>query len=278
LLFLIPVWGEKYISVMLEGLLLSLLSPNNFPILSNERKSVLCIISNTRGINLINDCLEIKKCQEYLDVRIINGEFLIDGNKYSSMTRLYLLGLSSIKLDEINNVIFMTPDMFCSDGTILRILDYLKNGVKYMFVLGLRVVKADFLSKLQSTLNINLNYGKRSKILELVSNRDKNNKIINDYNVLTQIVLSSLHPITKSLNVIGKFFNNKNPSHLYWIGEGALIAHGFHWHPLLVSYSNHSINRLVEKFQNIVDENKDTIVLVLIGISILLFLSIFFVE
>jgi hypothetical protein len=32
--------------------------------------------------------------------------------------------------------------------------------------------------------------------------------------------------------------------------------------------------QLVEKFQNIVDENKDTIVLVLIGISILLFFNL----
>lgn len=223
---MVPVWGEKYISVMLKSLLPSLLTPRNFPILSKEQKSTLCVITNDKSQILIKDHEIIEKCKEFLNVIIVTGDDLIDENKYSSMTRLYLLGLSIVELEDRNHIIYLTPDIFFSDGAILNILQYLDNGIKKVFVIGLRVVKDEFLLKLQRTTS---------------------NTIENDTHTLTQLALSSLHPVSQSLNVVSKRFNNAWPSHLYWIGEDVLIAHGFHWHPLMMYHSRLSIKRLIKK-------------------------------
>jgi hypothetical protein len=201
LVFLVPVWGRSYVQVMIEGLLPSLLTPRNFPLLCQHRRSALKIISNSEGEMLARDIEVIDKCREFLDVDFVVDDNTIDSNKYASMSRMYLHGLSTLNKEnrlskEDNFIVYLTPDMFCSDGTIETLLECSKSSFKKVMVLGIRVIKDKFLSGIK-----NYSPGDSSNSLDF----------------LIQLMLSTLHPISEALNVNARTFNNQWPSHLYWI-------------------------------------------------------------
>lgn len=231
LAFLVPVWGKDYVSLMLNCLLPSLLTANNLPTLSQHKRSVLVISTTIEGKELAQDSKVIQRCQEFLDIRFTLGDQYVDENKYSSMTRLYMLGLSSLNSGNNINVVYLTPDMFCSDGTVISLLRYLRQGKKMIMVLGPRVVKDTFLKSIQPYLS---------------DHSDCND--LGNTNFLTKLILAHLHPLSKTMNVLGNDFNYDWPSALFWIEENIIIAHGFHLHPFLICQDKDSIRDCSKSF------------------------------
>lgn len=232
LIFLVPVWGTSYTSLMLEGVLPSLLMSENFPILPQENRSILRIITTSEDADIAKKSSIISECEKFLNVEFVLGDALIDNDKYKSMSRLYMLGCSLER--EYHNFVYLTPDMFCSNGTVSSLLKYIKANVKVIMILGFRVVKDSFLSA----------------ILKHLYN-DSGNKV--DLNTFISLALSNLHPMSIDLNVLREKFNNTYPSHLYWIDHKVMVAHGFHLHPIMAYHKGHSKDEL--QFKTIDDSN-----------------------
>ena len=219
LIFLVPVWGTSYTSLMLEGVLPSLLMSENFPILPQENRSILRIITTSEDADIAKKSSIISECKKFLKVEFILGDELIDNDKYKSMSRLYMLGSSLER--EYNNFVYLTPDMFCSNGVVASLLKYIEEDVKVLMLLGFRVIKSSFLSEIQ---------------------KYRQNGLVNifDLNTFISLALSNIHPMSSDLNVLGDKFNNVYPSHLYWMNDKALVARGFHLHPIMVYHSGYS--------------------------------------
>ena len=63
LIFLVPVWGTSYTSLMLEGVLPSLLMSENFPILPQENRSILRIITTSEDADIAKkSSIILSKC------------------------------------------------------------------------------------------------------------------------------------------------------------------------------------------------------------------------
>jgi hypothetical protein len=218
---------------MLEGLLPSLLMPKNFPILPQQDRSLLRIITTTEDADVAKNSPKLQKCREFLDVEFVLGDHLIDhDNKYLSMSRLYQLGFS---LQGDHYFVYLTPDIFLPNGIVSRLLDYTEKRVKALLVFGIRVVKSRFLP-------------------DIIEHLDANNNAV-DTQTLVKKILSNLHPLSHNFDVLKDRFNNQWPSHLYWIGKESLIAHGFHLHPLMVFQSKSS--PLAEGSKNLVSTIDD---------------------
>ena len=119
LIFLVPVWGTSYTSLMLEGVLPSLLMSENFPILPQENRSILRIITTSEDADIAKKSSIISECEKFLNVEFILGDALIDNDKYKSMSRLYMLGCSLEK--GCHHFVYLTPDCFCSNGVVSKI-------------------------------------------------------------------------------------------------------------------------------------------------------------
>jgi len=232
LAFLVPVWGQDYISLMLDCLLPSLLMPKNFPVLHQSERSVLKIVTTSEGKDMADRSEIVQKCQEFLDIGVVVSDHAIYGSKYASMTRLYMLGLSSLDSKD-NYVVYLTPDMFCSNGTITSLIKYLQQGKKTVMVLGPRVIKSSFLSEIQPYFHAHSNFSD-----------------LHNAKFLTDLILKTIHPLSSE-------FDSNWPSALFWIAEDILVAHGFHMHPFLIHHDKDSIKALAEKFST--HENPPTI-------------------
>lgn len=235
LIFLIPVWGETYTRCMLEGLLPSLLMPKNLPVLPQQERSLLRIITTTEDADIAKNSPHLQKCNEFLDVEFVLGDHLIDhNNKYLSMSRLYQLGFS---LQGEHYFVYLTPDIFLPNGIVSKLLDYAEEKVKALLIFGIRVVKSRFLPEITQHLAVNANTV--------------------DTQTLVSKILSNLHPLSHNVDVLKDCFNNQCPSHLYWIGKESLISHGFHLHPLMVFQSSSSLLSERNKSLNSTIDDKD---------------------
>lgn len=221
--FVVPVWGESYVSIFLSHVLPSHLALGNLPSLPSNR---VCywIITDNAGAVLIRQSPLFRKLQHYADEVVFRS---IEDIKipqisnsspitytYARMTACHKIVITSANTED-SAVIFLNADMVYSDGTFRVMFDHVNSGARTIEHVCFRTSKESIPTLLNSFIKTN---GELS---------------ISPRKIIT-IGLANFHWIAEThlWNGPQKLLN---PSNLYWpVDDEGIIAHCTHFHPLLI--------------------------------------------
>jgi hypothetical protein len=215
--FITVVWGQEYTDFFTDVVIPNQLSPGNLPAFCSER-CVYKIYTPEENRNTITNSLAFKKLNEIMAAEIVNIGQNIDIviNQHLAMSECHKAVIDdAAKSDAV--IVFLSPDVFFSDGSFARLLQLAKSGKSVIMIAGVRVTKETFVSSLRRDCP------QKNDCEISVSSRQ-----------LVKLMIENLHPISQTLLWDSPQFS-VHPSHLYFkvSGEG-LLARCYHLHPLLI--------------------------------------------
>ncbi|MDF1757000.1 MAG: hypothetical protein P1U74_01690 [Legionellaceae bacterium] len=217
--YIVVVWGDDYINMLLQVSLRCFLSENNIPGVSNLSTSKFLFVTTRRDYETISQSAIFKKLATYLEIVFVELDSK-EENVYSRMTRGYELA-TIIATEQQAYAIYLLPDCIISDGTFLSLEKYANEGRDVVLLPGPRVIKEKFLSLVQD-----LNFADDEPLC-LESRK------------LAKIGLSCLHDEFENYNYTKKKFTKWPHMVTFDVpGEEGLLIRAFHLHPLMVSCTN----------------------------------------
>lgn len=218
-LFLVPVWGRKYLELFLDVCLPLMLTKGNLGHFGGRSDAVFLILT-TRA-----DCKLLEAHESFLRLRsMVRTEILlIDGlvdfsSPHKAMSDAYVLGMNSRFVQRSSTYyVFLTPDSFWSDGSFRRLEDLAGQRYNAVMVVGLRTS----LQHMEPYLSARIGMAPDDPA---IPNRE----------LVTQS-LRALHPMAKAHDWLSGRFINAWPSQVYWrLGRDLMFVRAFHMHPLMV--------------------------------------------
>src|SRR3990167_2945386 len=218
--FIVVVWGDVYVDMLLQVSLRCFLSPKNIPGLTNLSESRFIFVTTKQDFSRISQSLIFKKLESYIQPIFLEIDMSGDETIHARMTMGYELA-SRLSYEQKAYAIYLLPDCIISDGSFLSLERYAREGQDVVLVPGPRIVKEKFMSYL---MDMDL---KDSDIL-LFKPRE-----------LANLGLNYLHTEFKNYNYSGEKFT-KWPQMVSWSipDNKGLLIRAFHLHPLMVNFSN----------------------------------------
>lgn len=148
--FLIPVWGEKYISQFMEIALPTLLSSGNIPYLAKQCKLTIVFLTTKKSIDTIQKSDNFSLLSNICNIEYEPIDDLIaDCSNYAiPLTLAYVRGMTRIgqKMTQ-TYFIFYNADFILSNNSLSTILDLIRQGNGIIFATSFRIdaEKADTL-------------------------------------------------------------------------------------------------------------------------------------
>jgi hypothetical protein len=219
--FVVPVWGPSFSALFVDVCLPMLLTPGNLGTPLTNQNDRFVIATTLADAAFMRDAPAFRKLEAVIAVEfvIIDGRVKLN-NPYVAMSACYAMVVNDPRVVPGSTCfVFLTPDGFWSDGTFARLRSLADDGVNVVAAAGLRVNLEAVSEPLKSWIAANPENAAiaRSDLIDLV--------------------LDNLHQISRANDWMERnSFNNKWPSHVYWIDRirHQLIGHCFHLHPLLV--------------------------------------------
>lgn len=219
--FIIPVWGDEYVSMAVKVLLRNCLSPNNIPAIENLKNSKVIFVSDKKSYKSIADSEIFPLLKEYIEQLFIPIEISKENNKYSYQTMAYMYGTQEAQ--KVKAVcVYLAADVVISDGAFSYLQKLVKQGRGVYHIVAPRINKEDVLDYFFNDTE----FSNLAKPLDLPSRK------------LASICLDFLHEEYRRYNIEYEYFV-PNP-HLLTItppGQNGLIIKAFQQHPLLVDLS-----------------------------------------
>ncbi len=218
-LFLVPVWGRRYLELFLDVCLPLMLTKGNLGHFEGRSDAVFLILT-TRA-----DCKLLEAHESFLRLRstVRTEILLIDGlvdfsSPHKAMSDAYVLGMNSRFVQPSSTYyVFLTPDSFWSDGSFRRLEELAGERFNAVMVVGLRTS----LQQMEPYLSARIGMAPQNPA---IPNRE----------LVTQS-LRALHPMAKAHDWLSGRFLNAWPSQVYWrLGRDLMFVRAFHMHPLMV--------------------------------------------
>ncbi|MDP3706013.1 MAG: hypothetical protein Q8R24_08910 [Legionellaceae bacterium] len=218
--FIVVVWGDDYVDMLLQISLRCFLSPQNIPGLNNLNESRFIFVTTTDDFSRISASPMFKKLESYVQPVFLELDMSGDETIHTRMTMGYEQA-SKFSYAQKAYAIYLLPDCIISDGTFLSLERYALGDNDVVLVPGPRVIKEKFMSYVN---DMNL---KDDDVLALQSRK------------LADIGIDCLHTEFKNYNYTGKSFT-KWPQMVSWNvpKQKGLLIRGFHLHPLMVNFSD----------------------------------------
>lgn len=218
--FIVVVWGDEYVDMLLRISLRCFLSPNNIPHLARLSVSKFIFVTTQADYLKIAQSDIFKTLSTYLEPIFIELTIEKDETIYSNMTVGYELA-TKLVYEHKAYAIYLLPDCIISDGSFLRLEKYADEGRDVVLVPGPRIIKEKFMSYVQ----------------DLSLNAD--DPLCFEPRALAAIGLSYLHKEYRHYQYVGSGFT-KWPHIVTWgiPGQNGLLIRAFHLHPLMVNCSN----------------------------------------
>jgi hypothetical protein len=219
--YVVPVWGPSFSALFVDVCLPMLLTPGNLGAPPTDPSDRFVIATTSVDAEFMRDAPAFRKLEAVIAVEfvIIDGRVKLN-SPYVAMSACYAMVVNDPHvLPGSTCFVFLTPDSFWSDGTFARLRSLVEDGVNVVAAAGLRVNLEAVSEPLKTWIAANPENAAiaRSDLIDLV--------------------LDNLHQISRASDWMERnSFNNKWPSHVYWIdrSRNQLIGHCFHLHPLLV--------------------------------------------
>lgn len=219
LVILIPVWGNDYVTNLLDYGLCSLLGQKNLHELKVKYDIHLVILTRETDARTLDCSLIIYNIKEIFNYNVIFIDDILHLDYGSIITISYFRGMSNY-YNYFPNVtfIYLVADYVLSDNVFDTICQKIDKGANVVFSISIRCVDDNFC--MDSILDF---YREESDLIRLPS-RDAIYR-----------AFSILHPSFQAkIQGIGPVFS-ENVQHLYWrVNESTLIARCFMLHMLAI--------------------------------------------
>ena len=218
--FIVTFWGEKFSKLFLDVCLSSLLSPNNIPVLNEDRRSKFLIVTTKQDWENIKNTRKFRYLSNFIEPVFINiGPFSKCTSKMQLMSQGHKLASKVAFADDALGV-FLTPDLILSDGSVLTLKKYAIDGKQAVLCAAVRFSWEDCKDTLQA-----LTYD------------DEHNRIILSPRQLNHLVLDKLHSETRRYDWQSNFYCTY-PISSFWKlpNDQGIVIHTYSWAPLLLNY------------------------------------------
>lgn len=218
--FIVVVWGDEYVDMLLRISLPCFLSPLNIPALNNLSDSRFLFVTTKQDYSKIVESSIFKKLETYIQPILVELDMSGDEAIHFRMTMGYELA-SNLAYEQKAYAVYLLPDCLVSNGTFLSLEKYAHEGKDVVLLPGPRVIK--------------------EKIFAYVNNMqlDADEALCFSPRKLAAIGLDFLHTEFRNYNYTEKWFT-KWPQMVSWNvpGQRGLLIRAFHLHPLMVNFSD----------------------------------------
>lgn len=145
-------WGERYLELMEEAAIASLLSEGNFPALAKKADVVLELYSTASDIPRLIRSLPLRRLAAYCEIRIHQFPDVVAANaRYLSYAVLGYVNHATILRAERDGagLIFLLPDVLYADGCYAAIADRITEKPYAAFSDGLNAFRAPVMEAMQ---------------------------------------------------------------------------------------------------------------------------------
>ena len=207
------VWGIFFLDLFLKVALPNQLTKDNLIFLSKQDnlKVIYRIYTTEQDKNTIENAEIYKQLIKYIEIEFILITLRKDDCKYSIMNHYHNEAINNA-FNKNAILIFLTPDIICSNNMFKALFDCLMKGYRSVAIPGIRLDKQDFLNHLKKNL-IGLELPPRK---------------------LVEIALQNLHLVSRKLYVNSKDIPSGWCPFYFKIDDKNLLVRAFHLHPLLV--------------------------------------------
>lgn len=148
--FIVVVWADRYVDLLLNFCLPSLLSPGNIPTLLNTGKNKLLIVTTADDWQQIKCSPILKRLSDYVEpLHIEITRPPPDASVYDHMSVGHKLATQRAFQDKAYGVL-LTPDMLISDGSIAAIQKHAVSGMQVVLTAALRYGEEPLFQHLES--------------------------------------------------------------------------------------------------------------------------------
>lgn len=218
--FIVVVWGDEYVDLLLRVSLRCFLSPKNIPSLTTKSISKFIFVTTAKDYLKISQAAIFKKLATYIKPVFVELEFDQDETIYINMTKGYEAATQLAYKDKAY-AIYLLPDCVISDGAFLSLEKYARAGRDVVLLPGPRIIKEKFLSYINEDMLVG------------------NDHLCFAARELAALGLRFLHEEFKNYQYTGRGFT-KWPHMVTWDipDQNGLLIRAFHLHPLMVNCSN----------------------------------------
>jgi hypothetical protein len=223
--FVNVVWGEEFTDTFVNICLPSTLSAGNLKFVAAHSRSIYRIYTTPKDAETIARSRAGQQLAKLMPLEIsrVDAALPVEGpdatsvcqQKYSAMALCHEHFIKAVSHEGLPMVI-LSPDLFCADGSLRRLLEIAQSGKRVVMMSALRLAKESFLAALHE-------HHMKGGALRPIGKRD-----------LVSLAMNHLHPETESI-MWESGQSNVWPSLLLWkVPQEGLILRAFHLHPLLL--------------------------------------------
>jgi hypothetical protein len=211
------VWGDAFIDFFLRFALPCQLSPGNIAGLRHNRSSKYVIYTTLADIDRLRRSEAVRRLATYIDVEyfVVDPEdvhHLYGGDVHNVLAAFHRHAVVQAAAAGAYLIIW-APDALMSDGTLTEVEAQAMDGADTVLVTGLRTTMEEMLGWLET---------KPAESFALSSDD------------MVRQGIRHLHPMIASMEWGSERFNNRWPSQFLWrAGDGLMLVHSWHLHPLM---------------------------------------------
>lgn len=217
--YIMVVWGDHYVDMLLDLALPTFLAPGNLPALSNLAESQFLIFTTPRDRARIEASLVFAHLQRLIEVKFLPSPW-IDGEMsyHLKAAEGHRIG-TEIAAKTRGYCIYLCPDCVISEGSLRYLEQMARSGKRAVMTPGLRLVTETVYPVLTAhSADAGTHY------LSLTGRK------------LVELGVGHLHPEVQRYNWLHPQFSH-HPVMCTWNvpGDRGLLVRAFHLHPILVS-------------------------------------------
>lgn len=220
--YVIVVWGEKYVDMLLEVALPCLLAPGNLPGLPNLRESQFLIMTTPQDRARIAASPVFRSLGDIIEPVFVESPWIEQDIPYHLKAARGHQEAATWAADDHAYCVFLAPDFLLSDGALRFLVDTARSGKHAVMVPGIRVVTETILEEIRNTYST-----------------PPGNALSIAPRALVELCLRHVHVENRRYNWDHPCFSQA-PVVCTWNipGEDGLLVRAFHLHPILVRMNN----------------------------------------
>ncbi len=228
--YVMVVWGDKYVDLLLDWALPFLLAPGNLPGLSNLRESKFLFITTRKDAERIRASEPFKVLSSLMPVSFPDAPWIEHNIPYYFKAARGHKEAANLAVEVGAYCVYLAPDFLLSDGSLRSLVQMARSGKDAVLVPGIRVCTETASEEIQRR------YPDRPGHALSIPPRS-----------LVELCLRHIHAENQRYNWDHPCFSEA-PVVCTWNvpGEHGLLIRAFHLHPLLVKMNKRESTALLE--------------------------------
>lgn len=217
--FLLPIWGARYIDSFSEFGLRTLLAPGNIPAMSAEFDCEFIFLTRAEDIDVFDSYPPVQRLRDFCRVSFSPIDYLIVDTSYSATITIAFVNAVRARGEEMLDTyfVFLVADYIMADGSLSSLIPHLHAGRGAIQAGNFQVVEEDFLPLIADYADM------------------RNECIAIPPRSLVRLALDHLHPVTFGNFPEVDILHTDHCNRLFWCADDdTIIARYFLLHMLCI--------------------------------------------